>query len=331
MLKMSRLGRLSKQLAIALALGCCVGSHLVHAQQTWSMATAYPRDTIAGQGVASFASELNAKTAGDIVIEPQFKAKAGGKDLVSDVQSGRLQLADVFTGSLSRIDPIFDLPTIPFQVKSLAQAQRLTLALTPLYRRALLRAGLHMLFISPWPPTGLWSRRAITVEADLSGMRVRTYDASSAQVLTDLGMQASDMPVLEVSALLGRGELDGVLSSGDGAVGRSFAGKLPNFTAIHYAFPVSFVVMSQSAYEALPLKQKHQVDVAAEEVQRRQWAALPARIEQNYTAMRSSGIRVNTDIGDALQAYLRDAGDARMQQWLSHVPTEYSQIVRSVL
>lgn len=63
------------------------------------------------------------------------------------------------------------------------------------------------------------------------------------------------------------GALDGVLSSGDGAVGRSFHGALPNFAAIHYAFPVSFVVMSQTRYDALSDELRVQLDKAALSIQ----------------------------------------------------------------
>lgn len=70
-----------------------------------------------------------------------------------------------------------------------------------------------------------------------------------------------------VRPLLRTGALDGVLSSGDGAIGRSFHGELPNFAEIHYAFPVSFVVMSQTRYNALPDEWRVQLDKAALSIQ----------------------------------------------------------------
>lgn len=328
---MNRLGQLFTRLAVASTLVCCVGLQPARAQQTWSIATAYPADTVAGRGVEFFASALTDQTGGKVLGKPEFKAKAGATDLVSAVQDGRLQVADVFGGSLAQLDSIFELPTLPFQVHSLGDSQRLTCVVEPLYRRALLRAGLHMLFISPWPPTGLWSRVPVADPADMTGMRVRTYDDSSAQVLTGLGMRATALSVQDVRPLLRIGALDGVLSSGDGAVGRSFHGQLPNFTAIHYAFPVSFVVMSQTRYEALPDELRAQLDKAAKDVQRRQWATLPARIRENYAAMRLAGVNVNTSIDDGFRTHLREAGDARMKEWLARVPAEYGTAVKAFL
>ncbi|WP_321792889.1 hypothetical protein [Burkholderia pyrrocinia] len=42
---------------------------------------------------------------------------------------------------------------------------------------------------------------------------------------------------------------------------------LPNLAAIHYAFPVSFVVMSQTRFDALPDELRVQLDKAALSIQ----------------------------------------------------------------
>ncbi|MCS6425372.1 bacterial proteasome activator family protein [Burkholderia thailandensis] len=46
-----------------------------------------------------------------------------------------------------------------------------------------------------------------------------------------------------------------------------FHGELTNFAAIHYAFPVSFVVMSPTRYDALPDELGVQLDKAALSIQ----------------------------------------------------------------
>ncbi|WP_431825902.1 hypothetical protein [Burkholderia sp. F1] len=53
----------------------------------------------------------------------------------------------------------------------------------------------------------------------------------------------------------------------DEAVGRYFHGELPNFAAIHYAFPVSCVVMSQTRYDAFSDELRVQLDKAALSIQ----------------------------------------------------------------
>jgi TRAP-type C4-dicarboxylate transport system substrate-binding protein len=323
----NKLGKLTINAAIATVAVCGLMVHAAHAGQTWSIATEYPADTVAGRGVESFAAALSRETGGAVTGKAEFKAKHEVTDLVSAVLDDRLQVADVFTGSLAHLDPIFELSTLPFQVGSVGESRRLACLAEPAYRNALSRVGLHMLFISPWPPTGLWSRQPVATTADMTSLRIRTYDAASATVLSGFGARAAALPVQDVRPLLRIGALDGVLSSGDGAVGKSLQADLPNFAAIHYAFPVSFVVMSQARYEALPEHLRHAVDKAVAVVQQEQWAVLPARIEQNYAEMRRAGVAVNTSIDDTLRERLHEVGQARLNDWLSRVSPDESDIV----
>jgi TRAP-type C4-dicarboxylate transport system substrate-binding protein len=322
-----KLGQLTARAAAAGILICCATFHAARAGQVWSIVTEYPADTVAGRGVDLFSAALSKHTGGTLAGKAEFKAKRGPTDLVSAVLDDRVQVADVFSGELAKLDPVFELPTLPFEVQSVDESRRLACLAEPAYRNALSRVGLHMLFISPWPPTGLWSRQPVATTADMTSLRIRTYDAASATVLSGFGARAAALPVQDVRPLLRIGALDGVLSSGDGAVGKSLQADLPNFAAIHYAFPVSFVVMSQARYEALPEHLRHAVDKAVAVVQQEQWAVLPARIEQNYAEMRRAGVAVNTSIDDTLRERLHEVGQARLNDWLSRVSPDESDIV----
>ncbi|MGF6641601.1 TRAP transporter substrate-binding protein DctP [Paraburkholderia sp. MM6662-R1] len=324
-----RLGQRITHAVLAAFLACGTAGHAARAGQTWTIASDHPADTAAGRGVQSFVAALTRQTDGVLTGRAEFMAKAATKDPVAAVLDGNVQAVDVFAGALAHVDPIFELSTLPFAVRSEEESRRLACLAKPAYRRALLRAGLHLLFISPWPPTGLWSRQPVTTLADLANLRVRTYDDASAEVLGALGAHGAALPVQDVGSLLRNGRLDAVLSSGDGAVGITLQANLSNFNAIHYAFPVSFVVMSQSRYEALPEKLRPKLDAAANEVESQQWTSLPARIRANDVQMQHAGVRVNTSIDNALDVRLREAGQARVYDWLSRVPPEDADIIRT--
>ncbi|PTB16998.1 C4-dicarboxylate ABC transporter substrate-binding protein [Trinickia symbiotica] len=327
----TKFGQLIARTVLALALVSAQDVHGVRAGQTWTMASAYPADTVSGRAVASFAAALSRRTGGALKGATEFGFSGVEADLVEAVQDGSVQVAGVYSGSLTHLDPIFELPTLPFEVHSVDEARRLACLAEPAYRRALSRAGLHLLFISPWPPTGLWSRQPVMTVADIATLRIRTYDAASAEVLRALGAHAVVLPVRDVEPLLHIGGLDAVLSSGDGAVGRSLQADLSNFNAIHYAFPVSFVVVSQSRYEALPKKHRSQLDEAAADAEREQWTSLPARIRANYAQMQQAGVVVNTSIDAGLSVRLRKAGEARVEKWLSRAPPEEAGIMKAFL
>ncbi len=321
-----KLGLLVSNFTLLLALFAVQVSGAQHRDHVWSMVSDHPAGTVAGGAIQLFAAALSGRTLGVLTGKP---TSLPSTDLIAAVQQGRVQIADVFAGSLTTLDPIFELPTLPFIVDSVSDAERLECLAEPTYRRQLSRAGLHLLFVSPWPPTGLWSRRPVKATRDVTALRVRTYDDASSEVLESLGARAAALPVQDVGPLLRAGGLDAVLSSGDGSVGKVLGEDLANFSAIRYAYPVSFVVMNQSMYEALPEVQRRQVDAAAMEVARQQWRLLPARIRTNYAHMQNAGVVVTMSLNDELQERLHGAGQLRVQEWLTRVPADYAEIIKA--
>lgn len=324
---------------LAILVGICAqifilfGPQPVCAQQTaqqWVVASDHPADTVGGSAIRQFSASLSEHTGDAVSGIVRIKPESKFGDLIEEVQHERLQVADVFTGSLVRLDPIFELPTLPFIVRSASDARRLACIALPAYRNALSRAGFHLLFISPWPPTGLWSREPIESATDIASLKVRTYDEASAEVLQAIGAQAMALPVHEVAQRLRIGSLNAVLSSGDGAVGKLLARDLSNFSAIGYAYPTSFVFMKESVYKALPKRLRDQVDAAAADVSRQQWDLFPQRIRSNYQRMKSAGVAVTTSPSGEMESRLAGASRDRVDSWLSRVPASYADIINSL-
>ncbi|RKE23890.1 TRAP-type C4-dicarboxylate transport system substrate-binding protein [Paraburkholderia sp. BL23I1N1] len=282
----------------------------------WSMVTTYPEDTVSGRGLRSFAERVETETEGYIAPHIQYRMSKRTAQLVDDVRAGRVDAADIFGGNLGRLDPLFELSTLPFLAQSEADAKTLACIAEPAYRSALAKAGLHLLVVSPWPPTGLWSRTPLRSASDIAHLKVRTYDEASATALGNVGAQASSLPMEQVKPLVSEGGIDAVLSSGDGSVGDTLAGILPNFAAVRYAFPVSFLVMSESRFKALSTQRQQQLTAAAHDVQTAEWQAILQRIAINYTHMRNNGVAIEDPISTDLRAKLQNEGRARAREWL---------------
>lgn len=325
-----QLGLLIAALAPVFAL---VDPQTICAQQSrqqWAMASDHPAGTVGGSAVRQFAASLVQHTRGAVSGTIKSRSQSDFGDLVEEVWHARLQVVDVFSGSLVGLDSIFELPTLPFVVRSATDARQLACIALPAYRAALLREGFHLLFISPWPPTGLWSRSPIESEADVAALKVRTYDQTSAEVLQAMGAQAVALPIREIAPSLRVGSINAVLSSGDGSVGKLLAKDLANFTAIEYAYPTSFVLMKESAYQALSKPTRDQVDAAAADVSGQQWNAFPQRIRLNYESIKDAGVAVAMSPPGAMESRLADASRDRVKRWLSRVPASYAEIIKSL-
>ena len=102
--------------------------------------------------------------------------------MLAAIAEGRVQAGDAFAGSLEAEDPIFALPSLPFLVTSIADAKRLADIARPHLAAVLEKKGLRLLYLTPWPPSGIWSKTPLKTASDLSGLSIRTYDKTSTEV-----------------------------------------------------------------------------------------------------------------------------------------------------
>ena len=125
------------------------------------MPTEYPENAMPGVGLAAFAKHVANLSAGKLTIKPSFDARAGIKSaaMLAAVAEGRVQAGDAFAGALEAEDPIFALPSLPFLVTSDRRcASGCPIMARPHLAAVLDKKGLRLLYLTPWPPSGIWSR-----------------------------------------------------------------------------------------------------------------------------------------------------------------------------
>ena len=309
---------MAKQLVIVLGLAAAfLGSMPTYAQVRWEMTTEYPSSNISGEGVSTFARLIAERAGGRLVISPSFDASSGitAAQMVEAARAGHIQAADAFAGPMEKVDPVFAISSLPFLVRSFDDAKRLSELARPRYRDVLAQHGSHLLYVTIWPSTGLWSKQRVAQPADLHGLMMRTYDSNSAEVMKLAGANAEYLPFGEALAKLKAGRLDAILSSGDGGAGRRLWDDLPNFTAINYAIPVSVAFVQSAAYDALPPDLQGIVDQAARDTEVAQWASTPLREEQNYMRMRANKVAIADDVSPTLRAVFTAAAKATIEAW----------------
>jgi len=282
----------------------------------WRMATEYPANTMPGEGVSTFATEVKSRTAGALEILPSYDASAGIKsaDIPKAVRDGALDAGDAYGGALAGLDPVFALSSLPFVVENIQDAQRLLELARPLYARAFEALGQHLLYVTPWPASGIWSSRPASSVDALRTLSIRTYDTTSASVMQAAGAKAEFLSFSELPARLKAGTINAALSSGDGDAGRKLWGWLPYFTTIEYAMPLSFATVSARAYAALSPEQRRAVDQAAQATESRQWSRLRNRGEDNRQNMQRSGVTMEPP-SPALRKVLQRAGEQAVAEW----------------
>jgi TRAP-type C4-dicarboxylate transport system substrate-binding protein len=301
--------------ALVLAASLGVWAH-PHGEQ-WALANEYPATSLPGEGDAYFAKLVADRTRGKLAIVAMPDAKSGYKsrEQLKAVEDGRIAMANSFGGALGDEHPIFGLASLPFIVNDAAQARALYAAARPAYEAAFARHNQKLLYATPWPPSGVWSKVPVTHSGDVRKLRIRTYDRTGTELFTRLGAHASVVSFADLPAKLANGEIDAVLSSGDGGAGRRLWDHLPGFTEMNYALPLSFTTVNLERWNALDAETRRGVQTAAADTEARQWQALEGRLARNYARMRENGMTIATEISPGLRERLREAAQDSVREW----------------
>lgn len=286
---------------------------------TWVLADEYPATSLPGEGDIFFAAQVANRVDGKLVIDPRPDAKTGlkSRDQLNAVAEGRVALADTFAAALGDVSPLFLLSSLPFVAANAVDARRLYDLARPAYAAELARHNQKLLFSTPWPASGIWAKvPADTIEA-VSKLKIRTYDKTGIELFTALGASATELSFAEVPPSLAAGEIDAVLSSGDGGAGRALWRFLSQFTEINYAVPLSLTSVNLDAWNALDPAVQSAVIAAAAETEAHQWQSLEGRIASNYARMRDNGMTIHRQIAPALVGRFRTAAQSVIAEWRS--------------
>jgi len=306
--------RLLRMLTGALLLNYPIAAR---AQTVWEMPTEYPQSAMPGLGVSIFARHVAELSAGKLLIRPSFDAAKGirSADMLTAIAEHRVAAGDAFAGSLEAEDTIFALPSLPFLVTSVADAKRLADLARPYLATALHNRGQRLLYLTPWTPSGIWSKAPLKTMPDLSGLSIRTYDKISREVFAGAGARAISLNFADTMPKLADGSVNAVLSSGDGGAGRGLWQFLRYFSEITYSLPMSVASVNQAVYDELAPELREAVDSASRQTETELWLALPTRLHENYARMRDNGVTIDTNPSPAIIAALQSGAAAAQQAW----------------
>jgi TRAP-type C4-dicarboxylate transport system substrate-binding protein len=310
---------MTRRTSLPITIAILLIAGVAHAQAVrWTMANEYPATSIQGEADARFAREVAERSGGRLHIAHQYEAASGfrSKDMVAAIGRGTLVIGNTFMGALAAVDPLFQLPSLPFLASTPEQGRALAEVARPAYDRVLEKHNQKLLFLSPWPPAGLWAKTPITSIEALRGLRVRTSDASGVLAFKAAGAVPVQVSFADAIPQLKAGQLDAFVSSGDGGAGARFAEVLRHFTAIEYAITMSMVTVNADAWRALDPDLQTAVLAAAAATEAQQWEILKTRVARNYEQMRAAGVTITTDLSPEYRQGLRAAGQVAIDDWM---------------
>jgi TRAP-type C4-dicarboxylate transport system substrate-binding protein len=318
--------RFSTAAALIVTLSVPAGAQVV----TLDLINEYPATSISGEADTFFAAAVERRSGGRVTIRPIPDAQSGlrSRDQLKAVTEGRFAMATTVGGTLGEESPVFLMSSLPFVTPTMEDARALYAAAKPLYETLFAERKQKLLYVVPWPPSGIWSAAPVNNIGALKALKIRTYDNTGTEVLAKVATTATLVSFTDLNAKLEAGEMNAVLSSGDGGAGRQLWKYLRNFSDVGYAAPLSFASISLVAWESLDDAGRAALSDAAHETTEQQWAALANRLSENYARMRQNGVTIDDKPPADVMAALRAAADTTITDWLTRAGPEAQRVLK---
>jgi TRAP-type C4-dicarboxylate transport system substrate-binding protein len=248
--------RFNERVSIAVFATLLMGSTAI-AGTTWDMPTAYPAANFQTVNAQEFAQCVSGATSGGINIVLHANGTLfKGNDIKRAVQTGQTQIGERLLSSHENENPLFGTDSIPFLATSYDDSVKLYSAARPELEKVLDAQGLMLLYSVPWPPQGLYFNKDVGKVADMSGIKVRSYNKATARLSELTGMVPISIEAAEISQALSAGVISSLITSAVTGQDTKVWENLNHFYEVKAWMPRNSVIVNKGIFEALSDKEK---------------------------------------------------------------------------
>ena len=298
-----------------------------HAQIRWDLPAAYPASNFHSINLAEFAAEVDKATAGKlkITVHPGaslFKAP----EIKRAVQGGQAQIGEVLLANLANEWPIYAADGLPFLADSYDEAMKLYRAQKPLVDKKLGEQGLMLLYSVPWPPQGIYAKKALNSAADLKGVKWRAYSPATARIAELVAAQPVTVQQAELSQALATGVVESTMTSGSTGVDSKLFEHMKFYYDTQAWLPKNAVIVNKAAFDALDAPTKAALLKAGADAEVRGVAASKRVNTESIEKLKANGMQVLPPSA-ALTADMKKVGDTMLKEWLDKAGPEGKQLI----
>jgi TRAP-type C4-dicarboxylate transport system substrate-binding protein len=316
-----------KQLtALAAALGFAIALPAM-AQTKWDLPTAYPANNFHTENIMQFVADVDKASGGKLKIQVHpaaalFKAP----EIKRAVQGGQAQAGEILLVNSENEDAFYGIDGIPFLATSYAESQKLYKASRKMLDDKLAKQGMKLLYTVPWPPQGIFAKKALATGADLKGLKWRAYSPSTSKIAELVGAQPITVQAAEVSQALATGVIDSYMSSSATGFDSKTYEYLKYFYDTQAWLPKNAVIVNLKAFEALDKPTQAAVLKAAAEAETRGWKLSEEKTAWYMDQLKAKGMSLEKP-SDQLMADLRRVGNYMLAEWQRKAGDEGRKVV----
>lgn len=297
------------------------------AQTKWDLPSAYPAANYHTVNLQAFADEVDKATGGKLKITVHnngslFKAP----EIKRAVQGGQAQAGEILLANFQNEWQIFGADGLPFLADSFDEASKLYQVQKPLLEKKLSEQGMSLLYSVPWPPQGLYAKRAINSAADLKGIKWRAYSPATARIAELVGAQPVTVQAAEVSQAFATGVAESMMSSGVTGADAKLFEHVKFYYDTQAWLPKNAVLVNKKAFDALAKPEQAAVMKAAVTAEERGWAASKKANVDSLERLKAGGMQI-LQPSAALKADMAKVGETLIAEWQAKAGDEGKALV----
>ena len=314
---------------IATALVAALSVATAQAATTWNMSAEQPDANYLTQNVRQFAEDVKAATAGQL----EFKVTSNSvllkrPEVKRGVQQGIVPIGEVLMSALGNEDAMFEIDSVPFLASSFDASERLWKAAREQIAARLDKQGLVLVYGSPWPPQGIFTKTPVASIGDFKSVRFRAYSASTSRMVTLMGAVPTTIQAAEVPQAFSTGVVDMMITSPATGVDTQAWDYVKHYYDAQAFIPQAIVIANKRSLMSLPAPQRQAVLDAGKKAEARGWAQAREMTAKLTQTLASKGINVQP-VPPAIAAELGKIGAAMAAEWSQKAGADGAKVLEA--
>ena len=306
--------RFSSATLVATSLATLLAAGAVQAQTTLDVSIPWGPGEFHTQNAMRFAEEVKKATGGAVDMKVHAGGSLGVKanESVRAVEDGVVPMAEFAAFQNVGDLPALGVESLPFLVDDYDQLKLMHSFARPQWEAALAKRGQKVLYIVPWPSQNFFTKKPIKTLDDLKGVRMRTYDRVTADMVGKLGMVPQQMNNPDVVAALASGRLDAVMTSGSTAVAQKYWEFLKHTYNTNHLWASNLMVINTKSWEKISAPHRAAIEKLAREMEPQFWDVSRSEHTKRMAELREKGMTVepaSKEMLDRMRAVTRPMWD----------------------
>ena len=291
------------------------------AETKWDLSTAWGANNFHAQSAINFADAVREATNGSVDITVHLSGEIGVKitEKLSSVENGIIQMADMLLFLQAGDAPFLGVDTLPYLIQGQDEMKVWLEVAGPTYDEIFAKHNQKVLYYVPWPSPGIYTKDAVVSAADIEGLRIRAFNATSFDFLERLGAAPVELPFGELAAAVAAGTVDGAATSTSTGANSKLYQFTSHFNPLNWSMSPDAVTVNLDAWNALSDEERATIEGLANKMEADFWAVSAAEDSSQTQVLVDNGMTIS-QADDSLKAKMAEAGKAMWAEFFATVP-----------